>query len=299
MQQVQVSDEQLHDVERSYRRALDARSIDGLNVIGYGEIGLAIAIPTDAPRAVVKRMAASPDAAMVSDYAARMDAYQRHLAEHVRIIPTDQRSIVDDQGWTVPYMIQPLIDSTDLCENILAEARPDDEHPVLVALRDVVERVGAITEIGLDSQVSNFAWVDDELVCLDVGSPLVFDAHGEPDIEIGPYQRAMPAVLNPVLRRVLIDLTNRMGNTREGLRHAATSLLRLELDDWLAPALTTFNTVLDEPLEEADIRNGFSGIKREMKVVKSFARVQRAWVTRVRRQPYDFFITDSFTKEIL
>ena len=38
---------------------------------------------------------------------------------------------------------------------------------------------------------------------------------------------------------------------------------------------------------------------RELPMIKRLARIQRAWQMRVRRQRYDFFITNSFTGEIL
>lgn len=64
--------------------------------------------------------------------------------------------------------------------------------------------------------------------------------------------------------------------------------------------VATSNQVLDdEPLDPAEIRSRLARRHKDMVMLKLLMKVQRAWATRVRRQPYDFLITDSFSGTIL
>ncbi|MEL6891949.1 MAG: hypothetical protein AAFP84_10145 [Actinomycetota bacterium] len=56
-----VTDEQLVALEARIQAGLRCRSLDGLRVIGFGEIGVAIGVPDDEPVAVVKRVPAVAD----------------------------------------------------------------------------------------------------------------------------------------------------------------------------------------------------------------------------------------------
>ena len=54
-----------------------------------------------------------------------------------------------------------------------------------------------------------------------------------------------------------------------------------------------------EPLKHEKVLKQLDGIQRDMKVIKIVGRLNRAYVEKVRRNTYDFFITDSFNKELL
>jgi len=47
------------------------------------------------------------------------------------------------------------------------------------------------------------------------------------------------------------------------------------------------------------MRERAADLHKRSAMLKNFMRVQRAWATKVRRAPYDAFITDSFTGELL
>ncbi|MGH1492923.1 MAG: hypothetical protein ACRBK7_26595 [Acidimicrobiales bacterium] len=94
--------------------------------------------------------------------------------------------------------------------------------------------------------------------------------------------------------KVLRGLTSTRGN----LQHSAISVARLGLDDWIGPVVDTFNEVIDdEPLAADDIRGAMEGLQKEAKAIKKIMKVQRFWSEKVKREPYPFFITDSFTGE--
>ena len=141
-------------------------------------------------------------------------------------------------GRTIPFMIQPLYAKSQLVEEILAVEDPSPGHPVLLALANAILATGADERQALDSQVSNFAWV------------------------------------------------NSIGG-RDGSARMAGQECQRPTDG------------VHQPLSSDEIHERISRMHGELKVMKRLMRAQRWWATKVRRQPYDTFITDSFTGALL
>ncbi|MEM8925685.1 MAG: DUF6206 family protein [Actinomycetota bacterium] len=294
-----ISDDELLAVESSFQQGLRDRSVAGLNVLGYGEIGLAIGWPFEEPRLVVKRLPSAPDPAESQILFDLIRRYEAAIAPHVHVTPTDHRTVVGDNGWTVPFLVQPLLARHTLTEVQLAESEPEVDHPMVVAVRDVALAAAADGRQALDGQFSNFAWDDGRLSFFDTGSPLLYEANGDPVVEIGSYSRVLPAALMPVVRRAIVKVAREMAGPEGALMHAAMSVVRIEQRRWLDAVLATFNQALDQPITADQIDAKLGRTHNDMKLIKRAARVQRAWATNVRRRPYDSFITDSFTYEIL
>lgn len=300
-----VSDAELASIEASIQRALESRSFDGLAVLGFGEIGVAIGAPSDAPVAVVKRLASCPTRAEIDEWFAFLRRYEASLEPHVAIAPTEQRTIPGGpDGRFVPFLVQPLFPREQLVEIILESEEPVVDHPVVVAVRDAALSAVADGRQAIDSQFSNFAWDGEQLWLFDSGSPFLYHADGSPDYELGSYARAIPAVLRPATRRIANKVCLSLGGPSGNLAHAALSAVRIGQERWLDAILETFNAAivdggLGERIERDDVMKQMAGVQSEMKAIKTIARTQRAYVSMVRRQTYDFFITDSFTGEVL
>ena len=119
-----LSDSSLLELERLVEVALDQRSADGLDVLGFGETSIAIAWPPPEPEFVVKRLVAVKTLAGVEHARETIDRYIRQITPHAAVAPTEIRSIRNDIGWHVPYLVQPLYPREALVEVILAEATP-------------------------------------------------------------------------------------------------------------------------------------------------------------------------------
>ena len=293
-----IADDQLADVERSIMDARARGWVEGLQGVGWGAAGRAIGGPAARPRLVLKRLLSTDDPAESDHLFTLIERYREAVQPHVAIAPTITRAIVDDHGRTVPFMVQQLYAPGDLLENVLAANEPDPTFPALVALRDAALRAVADGRAVIDSQPSNFAWTDDTLVFFDIGTPFLYDADG-PIIEFGAMLDTMPAVLRPLVRREIGKVNRHLGTAFGNLEHAALGLVRIGQERWLDAAVTCFNECLDEPLDVATIEKRGETFRGQLRFFKQVMRVQRGWVTRVRRRRYDFFITDSWTGEIL
>lgn len=292
-----LSNEDLLDLDRRIATALRERSVEGLQVLGMGEAGLALAWPNDNPTAVVKRLWVSDSAADAEAQLERIREYTDRLAPFVDITPTDLRTVVADSGRTIPFMVQPIYKPEQLVEHVLAEDEPATDHPIVTSLTEAILQTGADGRQALDAQFSNFAWINDRLVFFDLGSPFMYDENGNAT-DIPGVVDSMPAILHPILRRQVRGTMNRLGGRRYTFRQAAISLPRIGQERWLTPALEAFNEHLDEPLTVEEVHARIQRMHRELKVMKSLMRTQRAWSTKVRRKPYETFITDSFTGEL-
>jgi len=109
----------------------------------------------------------------------------------------------------------------------------------------------------------------------------------------------MPALLRPLVRREIGKVNAHLGTPFGNLEHAALGLTRIGQDRWLDAAVLCFNERREQPLDVATIEARGATFRRQLRFFKQVMRVQRAWTTRVRRRRYDFFITDSWTGEIL
>ncbi len=295
-----VTDDQLVELEERIQDGLRRRSLDGLRVMGFGEIGVAIGLPAAEPTAVVKRVPAVRRRKELDDWFAYLNRYEDLVGEHVTIAPTEQRVIsTGADGRWAGYLVQPCYPSELLVENILAAEDPTVGDPIVLAVRDASLAATDVGRAAIDPQFSNFVWEDGELITIDCGSPFMFHADGEPDYEIGAYSAAMPRLLRPVVYRLATKVVRENGRAVGNLELAALSIVRIGQERWLDAVLDTFNERLDEPIRRETVMAHFDRLHGEMQQIKRLGKLQRVWLERVRRRRYEFFITDSFTGEVL
>jgi hypothetical protein len=300
-----VTDHELAVLEVAVQQAIASRSFGDLKVLGFGETGVAIGVPAEAPVAVVKRLGSCVERSEIDEWFSFLDAYEQALAPFVGIAPTEKRVISGGpDGRLVPFLIQPLFQRSQLAEVILEESEPVVNHPMVVAIRDAALDALVDGRQAIDSQFSNFAWDGAQLSLFDCGTPFVFHADGNPDYRLGVFTSAFPAVLRPVAIKAAEQVAASLGTPHGNMTHAALSAVRVGQERWLDALVETFNAGMaergvGEPIERDGVLKQMDGLQRDMKVIKAVGKVNRAYVEKVRRNTYDFFITDSFNKELL
>ncbi|MFK7918167.1 MAG: hypothetical protein AB8G14_08835 [Ilumatobacter sp.] len=299
MTDLTLSNDELEEIEAGFRQALTSKSFDGLNVLGFGELGVAFGFPTGEPRLVVKRVASHADPAIVQHGFDRITRYEALLAPHLRVTDSAHVTTTASNGWLAPYIVQPLYPKHTIGDSVLADCEPDPEHPMVLALRDAAVAVAEAGETVLDSQFSNVVWDDDGLLFFDTGSPFFVDADGEPLVDLGPAESAIPAPMRPIAKKLSVKVQKDLSDPSGNLAHAALSAVRVGQERWLDALLVAFNDSLDQPLERTDVMEQFARIQKDMTNIKYLARAQRFWMTKVRRGSYDFFITDSFNGKLI
>ena len=295
-----ITDDDLLAIEGRLLDAFAKRSIDGLKTLGFGEVGVPLAWPDAEPRLCVKRINSSKSETDVNDHVAGIRAYIAALEPHVEVVPTELRTIVNEHGMTALFMVQPVVPRDELLEHVLADTTPTADHPALVAVREASVATVQDRKVALDSQVSNFMWREGSLSFFDVGTPFRLDDNGEamrlPEIMF----TTVPSIARGLGNKETKKVINGFASARGNLRHAAMSIARLGLDDWIAPAVETFNQAVEgEPLAVEEIRSAAADLQKDMKPIKNLMKAQRFWSEKVKREPYDAFILDSVSGEFL
>ena len=288
---------QLIELDRSVRVALEQRDNSGLNLIGFGEISVAIGFPKQNPLFVCKPTPPSTQAELdafsqlLEDYAVALDELGAAAVETVVMA-------ADRGDYKIGYQIQPLLPKETLGERVLAEAEPDAEHPFLVGLAEIIARTNS--RVSVDAQVTNWSWDGNTATMLDLGTPFMWDASGELILDADSMFTSMPAPIRGLAKKDILKLAERWKQPRGVAADVVANLIRIDLEEWVPPTLAIFNRILDpaEPLNEAEARASLAEDAKAFPRLKKLQRAQRFWAERVRRQPYDFFIQPTLLSDV-
>ncbi len=285
--------EDLERLESSVSAAFRDRDHSQLNIIGFGELTVALGFPSQDPTHVCKR-SGTMSSEQFESYESLVNRYTAGLAERgVSVVDTEVHS-TDRGSDKVAYLVQPLLDSATLGHNVLGSAKPDHEHPFLVALGERIKL--ADDRLSIDAQVTNWAFDGSEMTLIDVGTPFMWDAAGRYEMDMRPSLAMLPA---PVRSYVAKDLTKILARWRSQSGVASdvvANLYREGLDEWAEPAARALNIAIG-PAEPVDIGHARKLYEDDLKLWPQLAklkRVQRTWQSRVRRKPYEFFIQSTY-----
>lgn len=271
-----------------------------MTVFGFGEVSIALGWPSEAPRFVAKRLIPIDTAARMDTPLAAIDDYIRQLeASGGQVLPTETRRVDRPDGKYVGYVIQPIVEESQLAETVLENDTPAKGHPLLLAVRDFVQTCGG-DHIMLDAQIPNFAWVDGTVSLLDVTSPGSFDEHGTLDYKMADLStQLVPKILHGTFEKATDEILQTYRGVHNQLTQVVVFLHRVNAAAWVQPAIDTFNEVLDDPIDPAVVKAKWEKNQKDFPKVKKLLMAQRAWQEKVRRQPYEYLICDSFTGQVL
>jgi len=300
LQPARFTDADLAEVESMIRIAQRTSSIDHMNVLGFGEVSVAVGYPTENPTAVFKRMV--PDGT-ADGPAADLDGVRRFIA-HIEgrggaVVPTELRLITrDDDQTVVPYLVQPAVPKELMAETTLKTETPAVDHPILVAIHDYVDTVST-DDFTIDPQLANFAWDGERLSIFDISTPMIWDANGKLDMRLDGIFYALPSILEPVARKGIEDIMEYYRGTFGSLTQTCVFLKRMGLDGWSDAARETFNARLDKPIDGDEVTRRYESQIKEFPRIKQMTKIQRWWATKVRRREFEYIITDSFNGKVL
>jgi len=290
-----VSKSELAELEALVVRSLDERSDSLLNVLGYGEVSVALGWPVDEARFVCKRTPPFTHDEFAA-YEALVNEYVQRLRERGLGVVDTTLVPLERGDQIVSYLVQPKLDSVTLGHNILRSAEPDADHPFLVALGEVLEVVSPT--ISIDAQAPNFAWDGTDLTLVDVGTPFLWDANRSLRFDMAPFLRMLPAPTRWLATREMTKLVTRWNDPRRVGVDIVANMWREGLVEWVDPTVEALNRALSaaEPITADEAHRFYKEDLTIWPVVKKLQAIERWWQTSVRRQPYDWFIYSSFEK---
>ena len=285
-----LSDADLGSLDALVDEALSAGNEERLPTLGYGEISLVLGWPEGSPRFACKRMPAFPSRAAFEAYRRTLDDYVAALAAAgIAVVPTEMRGVARGDGTVVGYVIQPILDAATLAPKILHGADPGKGHPAVAAI--VAAAAETVTpRVGLDAQLSNWAWDESGLSYLDVSTPMLWDENGRSLLDLEPLAQAYPAILRPPLRRIVAPkILDGYRDLRSVYLDLCGNLLKERLDRWLDPFLAEIDGRLPERLTRKDVERYYRSDARLWAVLLRLRRLDRAWRLRTGRT-YPFLL---------
>lgn len=281
-----------------------------VRVIGYGEMSTVLEIGGQGDR-VYKRIAGFRSASEAEAHADAIRAYCDALRDAgVDVAETQPLALHNDHGEHLLYLVQPRVPAERVgnayCGRV-GEARFAE------AIEAVLRHYAAIWRrnrehpggeaLGLDGQISNWAFLDSEVdvlhpVYFDVGLPLMRRGGVEVmDVEIG--LRTLPPPLAWIVRAAFLsEVLNRYYDLHEVLLDLVGNFRKEGYPDKIPAALEIVNGFLDGPAKDLGIaplrRDAVDAYYRRdvfiWRVFLGLRRLDRLVQTRLLRRRYPFIL---------
>ncbi len=292
MSESSLSGAELHELDDLVLDALKSRDDSALNILGYGEVSVALGWPINNPRFVCKRTPPFTQAqftnyrSLVTEYITGVEARGLAVAD-TSIVPVERGDQV------VSYLIQPMLNPASLGHNVLRAAEPDPDIPFLDALASTLDIVSS--DLSIDAQVTNFSWDGSHLTLIDVGTPFLWDDAGRLRFDMSPFVRMLPALTRPLVTRELTKLATRWNDPRRVGLDIVANLYREGIPEWVDPTVVALNRQLDDdPITAEEAKKFYAEDVKIWPLLKKLQGLERWWQTSIRRQSYDWFIYSSF-----
>lgn len=281
-----IAPETLDRLEAQVLDCLDTGRYGELDIIDYGEISTVLAAQgTDGP-VVCKRLPM-----MTRD---ELGAYEKVLRDYLTVLTqrgiivasSAVRAVGDDP--VTPYCIQPRYEHL-----LVDDLRSRDRDLAIERLSQLCRLVVSATHdgVGIDAQTSNWAVVGDDLVYLDVTTPLLLDEAGKQRTNLDLFIASLPWLLRGAVRRFLLDeILSHYHSSRAALLDAAANLNKERAEDVITDFLTIINVCVIPPITVDEVHKYYRQDARMWEVLQRLRRSDRWWQRRVRHRRYPFLL---------
>jgi len=283
----------LDALERSIQRALLSGDESALTVIGYGEITTVVKWRSEKGEFACKRLAPFPDRGAAQRCGEVIGRYIGELGRHgIDVLDTEVGFAAADRGRVVVYCVQPVLPAGTLGPDWMRSRSVDeaigDFRRILALLR------GSVTPaLAPDGQLSNWAFVKDRIVYLDVSSPFLRDESGQELFDFKLQMDALPAPLRLPVRRFVVGKILDKYHTLRGQALDFLGNLRKERLEHLIPVLLPVanrELALDPPISEADVRAYYTSDARTYAWIQAARRADRWFHRHILRRPYGYLL---------
>lgn len=278
-------------LDAAMTRAFATGDASGLKVLGYGEITTVVVCESGGIRYACKRLPpfATPDDA--DRYAALFDEYIATLAARgVRVVPSELERLEADDGTVVIYCVQPMLPAEQLAARVIERS---SEAQALRLFQTILERILAAVnpQVGVDSQLSNWMVDGDDVLFLDVTTPMLKDEQGRDRLDTDLFLAAAPPPVRPLFRRFVVpDVIAKYHNPRGAVLDLVANLIKEGLERHIAPFLEAANPRLSRPIEANEVRRYYEEDARLWTLWQTMRRCDRFVRTRLLGRPYPFLL---------
>lgn len=278
-------------LDAAMTRAFATGDASGLTVLGYGEITTVAVCESGGVRYACKRLPPFASAADADRYTALFDEYLAALAARgVRVVPSTLERLEAGDGSVVLYCVQPMLAAEQLAVRVLERS---DDASALRLFEVILERIlASVTpEVGVDGQLSNWMVDGDQVLLLDVTTPMLKDAQGRDRLDTELFLAAVPPPVRPLFRRYVVhQVIDKYHDPRGVVLDLVANLIKEGLEQYIAPFLEAANPRLSRPITEAEVRRYYEGDAKIWTAWQAMRRCDRFVRMRLLGQPYPFLL---------
>lgn len=274
-----VTEGELGEFEDRLDDALKRRSTEGLDVIGYGEVSVALRLATSRGDFVCKRLVPFGSKDEAERAAQLIGIYIERLGEcGIEVVPTD-RLILERPAGHVLYCVQSFLPAASLGPSFMRDKSIEEAEPYIVRIFEHI-RDSVSPTLAPDGQLSNWVIEADRIRYLDVGTPFMRDERGRSLFDFRSQTRALPQPIRTIVDRFMLKgILDNYHSTRGQALDFLGNLIKEGLGDLLAPLVPVANHLfeLSPPITEKEVRAHYKSDAQSYAFIQAARRADR-WV---------------------
>ncbi len=287
-----VARSEIEALEAQLDQAVRTEHTQDLEIIGYGEITIAVKLSTLHGDFVCKRLAPLSSQAVAERWASLIETYIDQLGTFgIDVVETDTPVLESSTG-EVLYCVQPLLPLGTLGPDFLHNKTAEEAMPYV---RQIFERIKASVSpfLAPDGQLSNWAFVGDRLRYLDVGTPFLRDEEGNDLCEFKEVTQALPGPVRLIVNRFLLrEILDNYHSTRGQAMDFLGNLIKEGLGEIFPTLIPLANEVFDlsPGITEREVRAHYKSDAQTYAFIQSARRADRWFHRTILRKPYPYLL---------
>lgn len=294
-----LPEDALEAMESAVDRALDAADPGDLTVLGYGEISLVIAWEHGGRRRACKRLPPFPTDDAFETYRGSVASYLDALrARGADPVATAVQRVRRPDGLMTGYCVQEILPDGALLPDRMRTCTEDQALALYGRVLDTLQ--GCITDrLGMDSQLSNWAEVDGELLYLDTSTPMMRDGRGDELLDTDIFLASLPWALRGLVHRFLLrSILDKYYDVRGAILDIVGNLTKERLGHLLPAFLELANERVEPALTPDEAADYYRWDARMWSLLQFLRRLDRFWQRRLRRRTYPFLLPERVERHV-
>lgn len=295
-----ISETALRDLEEKVRRALESGDETALRVIGYGEISTVLLNETPDGAFACKRLPIFSRRSEAEEVVGMMDRYVEALrAAGIDVVESESRIVEWDDGTFVVYSVQPALDPESLGPDRLHALSPEDALREVGRIWDVL--VPSVSPaLAPDGQLSNWAFVDDRILYMDVSTPFMRDETGAELLNWKLYTTTVPAPIRWYFLREIPKIMDKYHSVQGQITDFIANLYKQQLERLIPDLIALANERYQfaNPLTEASVRAYYKEDAATYELLQRVKRADRWWQSRVFRRTYPYLLPPKIERNV-
>lgn len=287
-----VTRAEIDEFEERLAKAVRTGDTTELEVIGYGEVTIAVKLTTQHGSFACKRLVPFLTRDAAEEAAELIAQYVEELRScGIDVVDTETPILERPQGHVL-YCVQPLLSPGSLGPDFLRGMNAEEAAPHVRRIFELI-RASVTPALAPDGQLSNWAFEGERLRYLDVGTPFMRDAEGRDLLDFTAQTRALPGPVRFLVDRFLLrGILDNYHSTRGQALDFLGNLIKEGLGEIFPALIPIANEVfgLAPEISEKEVRAHYKSDAQTYELVQSARRVDR-WVCQsILRKPYPYLL---------